>query len=565
MKLSREYIQRMIGQTGGSGGGGGSVDISSMLAGYATEQFVNQNYVSIDFFKRLFTVHGTVTEEGGDVAVEVEPNDLTTVITDIETAFTFWTRQALSVLGYSDQGGGISLNEPLASINSAGLGAPTGTNVGLVWDGSAWTYGAIGGGGGVGTVTSVGMSVPTGFQISGSPITGSGTLALSFASGYSLPTNNMQTNWQTVYDWYHTYGSQVVMSSALADYLPLAGGTMTNTNLVTNMNADLLDGKHLVTPGGSSTTGYYSDRVPFISSGYVMEVGRYMDWHLQNGTGDYVTRLQLNSSASANVVTMPSGTGTLALLTDTVAGASALKDGQGVGLSKTLFGNTYFNGGVPLNVGYDASHRAGLAYVSNISMAGNISGASSIEMMPTSSSAGNGGFIDFHFNADSGDYTSRIIESESGRLQFTANVYIPSGKTIRLGDGLLSWDSANSAIKVSKYDGTAANFYLLGAVSALGVQSGTGGTDAATITTLTTDRINLENTNNYITRQGINTAASFAINAVGNIYLHDAYFDANSYMHTSRVYLSANCYLYTDGSDLRMNLNGTNYKLTKTT
>jgi hypothetical protein len=99
----------------------------------------------------------------------------------------------------------------------------------------------------------------------------------------------------------------------------------------------------------------------------------------------------------------------------------------------------------------------------------------------------------------------------------------------------------------------------------LGVQSGAGGTDAATITTLTTDRINLENTNNYITRQGINTAASFAINAVGNIYLHDAYFDANSYLHSSRVYLSANCYLYTDGSDLRMNLNGTSYKLTKTT
>jgi hypothetical protein len=408
------------------------------------------------------------------------------------------------------------------------------------------------------------MSVPTGFQISGSPITGSDTLALSFASGYSLPTNAMQTNWQTVYDWYHAYGSQVVLSSALNDYLPLAGGEMANTNLVKNMNADLLDGKHLVTPGGSSTTGYYADRVPYISSGYVMEVGRYMDWHLQNGTGDYVTRLQLNSSASANVVTMPASTGTLALLTDTVAGASALKDGQGVGLSRTLFGNTYFNGGVPLNVGYDASHRAGLAYVSNISMAGNISGAASIEMMPTSQSAGNGGFIDFHYNADSGDYTSRIIESESGRLQFTANVYIPSGKTIRLGDGLLSWDSTNGAIKVSKYDGTAANFYSLGAVSALGVQSGTGGTDAATITTLTTSRVNLENENNYITRQGINTAASFAINAVGNIYLHDAYFDANSYLHTSRVYLSSSCYIYTDGSDLRMNLNGTSYKLTKT-
>lgn len=35
------------------------------------------------------------------------------------------------------------------------------------------------------------------------------------------------------------------LASALNNYLPLAGGTMANTNLVTNLNADLLDGKHL--------------------------------------------------------------------------------------------------------------------------------------------------------------------------------------------------------------------------------------------------------------------------------------------------------------------------------
>lgn len=32
--------------------------------------------------------------------------------------------------------------------------------------------------------------------------------------------------------------------SSLSNYLPLSGGTMSNTNLVTNMNADLLDGQH---------------------------------------------------------------------------------------------------------------------------------------------------------------------------------------------------------------------------------------------------------------------------------------------------------------------------------
>lgn len=41
---------------------------------------------------------------------------------------------------------------------------------------------------GGGTVTSVGMSVPTGLSVSGSPITGAGTLAVTLTSGYVIPT-----------------------------------------------------------------------------------------------------------------------------------------------------------------------------------------------------------------------------------------------------------------------------------------------------------------------------------------------------------------------------------------
>jgi len=52
----------------------------------------------------------------------------------------------------------------------------------------------------VGTVTSVGLTAPTGFSVANSPVTSSGTIALSFASGYSLPTNASQTNWDTAYN-----------------------------------------------------------------------------------------------------------------------------------------------------------------------------------------------------------------------------------------------------------------------------------------------------------------------------------------------------------------------------
>ena len=50
-----------------------------------------------------------------------------------------------------------------------------------------------------GTVTSVSLTVPTGLSISGGPITSSGTLALTLAAGYSIPTTANQTNWNTAF------------------------------------------------------------------------------------------------------------------------------------------------------------------------------------------------------------------------------------------------------------------------------------------------------------------------------------------------------------------------------
>ena len=41
---------------------------------------------------------------------------------------------------------------------------------------------------GAGSVTSIALTMPTGFSVSGSPITESGTFGVTFASGYFLPT-----------------------------------------------------------------------------------------------------------------------------------------------------------------------------------------------------------------------------------------------------------------------------------------------------------------------------------------------------------------------------------------
>jgi hypothetical protein len=53
--------------------------------------------------------------------------------------------------------------------------------------------------GSVGGVSSVAMTVPTGLTVTGSPITTSGTLAVTLSAGYSIPTTAKQSEWDTGY------------------------------------------------------------------------------------------------------------------------------------------------------------------------------------------------------------------------------------------------------------------------------------------------------------------------------------------------------------------------------
>lgn len=56
-------------------------------------------------------------------------------------------------------------------------------------------------GGGDGTVTSVALAAPTGLSVSGSPVTTTGTITLSYTAGYSIPTDANQANWTTAFGW----------------------------------------------------------------------------------------------------------------------------------------------------------------------------------------------------------------------------------------------------------------------------------------------------------------------------------------------------------------------------
>lgn len=85
---------------------------------------------------------------------------------------------------YSDLSGTPALVTALDGLSDVTLSSPADQQV-LKYDAATgqWINAAAPGGGG-GTVTSVSFTAPTGFSVSGSPITTSGTIALSYAAGY---------------------------------------------------------------------------------------------------------------------------------------------------------------------------------------------------------------------------------------------------------------------------------------------------------------------------------------------------------------------------------------------
>ena len=216
MKLSREAIQRMVGDRvggGGGAGGGGGISMDDIQGmGFATQQWVGENYLSIAFFSSLFKAYTSqmveVVPNGGDVST----------IENIKAMFGFWTEQYVSSLGYNSSGGGgggADLNLLLDNINDSNIGniAPTASEVGkcLVYNGNntwAWATPGGGGGGGTGTVT----SITAGTGLSGGTITTSGTIAIS--STYQTYISDGET----AYGWGNHANAGYLTQSSLNGY-----------------------------------------------------------------------------------------------------------------------------------------------------------------------------------------------------------------------------------------------------------------------------------------------------------------------------------------------------------
>lgn len=134
------------------GAGGGEANTGSNLGAGAQ---VFSGKVGIDFrFRSVLSASSllTVTQNANDITLQIVPANFT-----------------LSSLG--------GLLNP---IQIAQDGAATGQA--MLWNGTRWAPGSVGAGGG-GTVTSVALSMPASlFGVTGSPVTGSGTLTATLAT-----------------------------------------------------------------------------------------------------------------------------------------------------------------------------------------------------------------------------------------------------------------------------------------------------------------------------------------------------------------------------------------------
>jgi hypothetical protein len=181
---------------------------------------------------------------------------------------------------------------------------------------------------GTGSVTSVAMTVPTGLTVSGSPITTSGTLAVTLTSGYSIPTTASQTNWDTAFSERNRWDGGASGLTAATGRTSL-GATTVGGNLFTLANPGVVS---FLRVNGDNTVSSLD------AAGFRTAIGAQV-------SGTYVTAL---TDTLATVTGRGATTGSAISITNTTANALTVDGGVTFKNGLSVRGTTsYFSSEVP--------------------------------------------------------------------------------------------------------------------------------------------------------------------------------------------------------------------------
>lgn len=231
----------------GSTGGGTSYNRLDLWGDYSVDKagYVLSAYLGNDLNSRLSAIEG-------NGATSIVVNGSGNAITNVSKAGTTLTfskgstflegNELITLSGDVTGTGNTAITTSIAASTVTGkllTGYAVGSNSALAaTDSILSAFGKIQGqiNARPGTVTSVGLTLPTGLSASTTTITGSGTFGIVFASGYSIPTTAKQTNWDTAYTNNHTHANLSVLSGITSTNVSNWDSAYTSVTAATNVN-----------------------------------------------------------------------------------------------------------------------------------------------------------------------------------------------------------------------------------------------------------------------------------------------------------------------------------------
>ena len=378
-------------------------------------------------------------------------------------------------------------------------------------------------------LTSLGINVPTGLTVSGSPVTSSGNITIGLAAGYSIPTTAKQTNWDTAYRWYTAIAGKdsdgaidkwdeiVAFLAKIDDSTTLDGiigginssisaetsrakaaeGTNAtdiatlrsyfNGSVAKNAkNADTLDGYHAANIQQAGWVNLYRYGTDYREIKWT-RIGRFVTKVSDNVDNDGM--IEFCSNGDQNYWYFAYGT--LMLSSSSTSSRSLMLTTHGMGSIHFyatidddgyiwLGHNAWCTGNSKFRVLWAGKYVE--MYDSNLLMQ---TGA------PADKYVTDNGTYKMGQGVKSINYLKNVNASSASKLETTrklwgqnfdgtadvnGSIFVPGDKNITIGNIRLEYDASHKALKITNTaTGEMANLYATGGITAYGAGSGTGG------------------------------------------------------------------------------------------